>query len=54
MDATPHVVESTLLILAMFLAGCVIGYLMRRSVSRREKVRAINALSGKQDSLPED
>lgn len=30
MDATPHIIESALLLLATFLLGCVIGYFARR------------------------
>lgn len=30
MDATPHIIESALLLLAAFLLGCVVGYFARR------------------------
>lgn len=30
MGATPHIIESALLLLGAFLLGCVIGYLIRR------------------------
>jgi predicted flap endonuclease-1-like 5' DNA nuclease len=30
MDATPHIIESALLLLVAFLLGCVVGYFARR------------------------
>lgn len=34
MDATPHIIESALLLLVAFLLGCVVGYFARRFSGR--------------------
>lgn len=34
MDATPHIIESALLLLVAFLLGCVVGYFARRLSGR--------------------
>lgn len=38
MDATPHIIESALLLLAAFLLGCVIGYFARRLAGVQDPV----------------
>lgn len=48
MTATPHVIESALLLLAVFLCGCVIGFFLRRLI--RKRATAIpQAKTGKDD-----
>lgn len=37
MTATPHILESALLLLATFLIGCVIGYVLRKFIARPAK-----------------
>lgn len=36
MNATPHIIESALLLLAAFLLGCLIGFTLRRLFPRTE------------------
>lgn len=38
MDATPHIIESALLLLVAFLLGCVVGYFARRFSGRAAPV----------------
>ncbi len=40
MDATPHIIESALLLLLAFLLGCVIGYFARRITGNRTTASA--------------
>jgi len=34
LEIAPHLIESTLLVLGVFLVGCVLGYGARRTVAR--------------------
>lgn len=38
MNPTPHIIPSALLLLAAFLVGCVIGYLVKRLLTPRRTV----------------
>lgn len=40
MDATPHIIESALLLLVAFLLGCIVGYFARRLSGRAAPVVA--------------
>lgn len=45
MNATPHIIESALLLLAAFLIGCLVGHVLRRIFDSRAPRRETPALA---------